>query len=255
MSPSNIDWQFSDKRIFPGRKGTRRKPSRRSPSTYFVVLGFCGPLFLAMSIVLLVPLIVSIIYGEFRESLLTVKAFVFPSLLCLALGGVLKWKFPSGHTTATQSTLICGIGWLVASGIGALPFVIGIDSTFLDGYFEAMSGFTTTGITMYTGLDNMPKSILFWRALTQWVGGLGIITMFLAVNPKGGLAHHLFGTEGHKINVDRPVPGLSNTIKILLSIYILFTVLITLFLWMLGMPFFESVCHSFAALATGVFPP
>jgi trk system potassium uptake protein len=147
------------------------------------------------------------------------------------------------------------MGWLIASAIGALPFVIGIHSSFLNGYFEAMSGFTTTGITMYTGLDEMPKSILFWRALIQWVGGLGIITMFLAVNPKGGLAHHLFGAEGHKINVDRPVPGLSNTIKILLGIYILFTIIITLCLWFLGMPLFECICHSFAALATGGYSP
>ena len=255
MPPSIIGKQFSGANFFPGRKGVQGKPSRRNPSTLSVVMGFCGPLFLALSIVLLVPLIVSVIYGEYRESLLTIRAFVLPSLLCLTLGFALKWKFPSEHANATQATLICSIGWLVASGVGALPFVIGIDSTYLDGYFEAMSGFTTTGITMYTGLDVMPKSILFWRALTQWVGGLGIITMFLAVSPKGGLAHHLFGAEGHKINVDRPVPGVSNTIKILLGIYILFTVLITISLWMLGMPLFESLCHSFAALATGGYSP
>ncbi len=250
-----IGKQFFGANIFPGRMGGQGKPSRRSPSTPSVVMGFCGPLFLALSIVLLIPLIVSAIYGEYGENFLTIEAFVLPSLLCLTLGFALKWKFPSEHANATQAVLICSIGWLVASGVGALPFVIGIDSTYLNGYFEAMSGFTTTGITMYTGLDGMPKSILFWRALTQWVGGLGIITMFLAVNPKGGLAHHLFGAEGHKINVDRPVPGVSHTIKILLGIYILFTVLIALSLWMLGMPLFDSICHAFAALATGGYSP
>ena len=118
-----------------------------------------------------------------------------------------------------------------------------------------MSGFSTTGITMYTGLDAMPQSILFWRALTQWVGGLGILTMFLVVAPKGGVAHHLFGAEGHKINVDRPVPGLANTIKILLAIYIIYTFFIALLLFALGMPFFDSLCHGMAALATGGFSP
>ncbi len=133
--------------------------------------------------------------------------------------------------------------------------MIGIGSTYLDGFFEAMSGFTTTGITMFTGLDEMPKSILFWRALTQWVGGLGILTMFMLVVFRGGSPHKLFGAEGHKINVDRPVPGLANTIKVLFSMYDGFTCFIALALFALGMGFFDSVCHSFTALSTGGFSP
>jgi trk system potassium uptake protein TrkH len=141
------------------------------------------------------------------------------------------------------------------SAIGALPYVIGIGSSYLDGYFEAMSGFTTTGITMYTGLDSMPKSIIFWRSLTQWIGGLGILTMFMAVIFRGGATHRLFGAEGHKINVGRPVPGLANTIKILFSIYIGFTVFIALALFTAKMSMFDSVCHAFTALSTGGFSP
>jgi trk system potassium uptake protein TrkH len=118
-----------------------------------------------------------------------------------------------------------------------------------------MSGFTTTGITMFTGLDAMPKSILFWRALTQWVGGLGILTMFLAVVFKGGTPHRLFGAEGHKINVDRPVPGLANTIKVLFGIYFLFSLFIALALLALGMSPFDSVCHSLTAPSTDGFSP
>jgi trk system potassium uptake protein TrkH len=133
--------------------------------------------------------------------------------------------------------------------------MIGIGSTYLDGFFEAMSGFTTTGITMFTGLDEMPKSILFWRALTQWVGGLGILTMFMLVVFRGGSPHKLFGAEGHKINVDRPVPGLANTIKVLFSMYAGFTCFIALALFALGMGFFDSICHSFTALSTGGFSP
>jgi trk system potassium uptake protein TrkH len=91
--------------------------------------------------------------------------------------------------------------------------------------------------------------------LTQWVGGLGILTMFLAVSTRVEGSHQLFGAEGHKIEVDRPVPGLVNTIHILLGIYGLFTILIIVSLFALGMSFFDSVCHSFAALATGGFSP
>jgi len=167
----------------------------------------------------------------------------------------LQRLFVVEHPTRLQSALICSVGWLGFSAIGALPFLIGIDSTYLDGFFEAMSGFTTTGITMFTGLDEMPKSILFWRAMTQWVGGLGILTMFMLVVFRGGSPHKLFGAEGHKINVDRPVPGLANTIKVLFSMYAGFTFFIALALFALGMGLFDSICHSFTALSTGGFSP
>ncbi|MCG6982916.1 MAG: TrkH family potassium uptake protein, partial [Deltaproteobacteria bacterium] len=103
--------------------------------------------------------------------------------------------------------------------------------------------------------DQMPKSILFWRALTQWVGGLGILTMFMLVIFRGGSPHKLFGAEGHKINVDRPVPGLANTIRVLFSIYAGCTCFIALALFALGMGFFDSICHSLTALSTGGFSP
>ena len=204
---------------------------------------------------LLVPLVVAVLDGELQGGYRTCMAFLVPAALCFGLGLVFKKSFRAKTPNVIQATLICSLGWLGFSAIGAIPFVIGIHSTYLDGFFEAMSGFTTTGITMYTGLDHMPKSILFWRALTQWVGGLGILTMFLAVSTRVEGSHQLFGAEGHKIEVDRPVPGLVNTIHILLGIYGLFTVVIILSLFALGMSFFDSICHSFAALATGGFSP
>ncbi len=118
-----------------------------------------------------------------------------------------------------------------------------------------MSGFTTTGITMFTGLDQMPKSILFWRSLTQWVGGLGILTFFLAVTYRGGGAHRLFGAESHKVGTDRLVPGLINTLKMLWVIYTGFTLVIFTSLSRAGMSIFDSICHSFTALSTGGFSP
>jgi trk system potassium uptake protein len=226
----------------------------RKTKTYAIVLGHCGPILIAMGWCLLVPLAVALWYGEHKEGYTTILAFVVPAGIAHLLGYLLKRFFSDHNANMLQAALICSMGWLLCSAIGAVPFVVGIQSSYLDGYFEAMSGFTTTGITMYTGLDAMPKSILFWRALTQWVGGLGILTMFLAANP-GGSSHQLFGAEGHKIDVDRPVPGLVNTIRILLGIYCLFTFVIILGLWVLGMPLFDSVCHSFAALATGGYSP
>ena len=130
-----------------------------------------------------------------------------------------------------------------------------MDSSYLDAYFETMSGFTTTGITMFTGLDNFPKSILLWRALIQWIGGLGILTFFLAVFSKSTGAHLLFGAESHKISSERPVPGLSNTVKILWYIYTGFTLLIIIMLYAAGSSLFDSICHSLTTLSTGGYSP
>jgi trk system potassium uptake protein TrkH len=228
---------------------------RRRALTLKIVLRFCGPLLIALGCFLTLPLIFVLVCGEFHQDSLTLRAFVLPGAFSLLLGILLKRIFREANPNRLQATLICCVGWLGFSAIGALPYVIGIDSTYLDGFFEAMSGFTTTGITMYTGLDHMPKSIIFWRALTQWVGGLGILTMFMAVVSKGGSSHRLLGAESHKIDVDRPVPGLANTIRILFSIYIGFTCLIAAGLFIFDMPFFDSICHSFTALSTGGFSP
>ena len=228
---------------------------RRIARTLKVVLYYCGPLLIALACALTIPLILVLIYGEYHKDLLTLEAFLLPAALSLFLGILLQRLLAAEHPTRLQSALICSVGWLGFSAIGALPFVLGIGSTYLDGFFEAMSGFTTTGITMFTGLDQMPKSILFWRALTQWVGGLGILTMFMLVIFRGGSPHKLFGAEGHKINVDRPVPGLANTIRVLFSIYAGCTCFIALALFALGMGFFDSICHSLTALSTGGFSP
>jgi trk system potassium uptake protein TrkH len=118
-----------------------------------------------------------------------------------------------------------------------------------------MSGFTTTGITMFTGLESMPRCLLFWRSLTQWIGGLGILTLFLAVIRPGVSAHRLFGAESHKITVGRPVPGVAHTIRILWIIYAGFTAFIFIALVAARVSWFDSICHSFTVLSTGGFSP
>jgi trk system potassium uptake protein len=138
--------------------------------------------------------------------------------------------------------------------VGGLVFVIGIHKPLVDAIFEAASGLTTTGITVFEVLDVMPKGILFWRALIQWIGGLGILTFFLAVSFRGGdTSATLFGSEGHKIASPRPVPGIFRTIQILWSIYIFFTIISVVLLWLEGMSFFDALTHSLTAISTGGF--
>jgi len=223
--------------------------------TIRVVLNTLGSLLIVLGAFLLLPLAILLVMEDNGNWVTNVLAFVTPSMIAFALGLSLRYIFCPGSMNNYQAMLVCSLGWLGFSALGALPFVIGIKATYLNGFFEAMSGFTTTGITMFTGLDRMPRCILFWRSLTQWIGGLGILTFFLAVTYRGGSAHRLFGAESHKIGMERPVPGLSHTLKILWSIYAGFTIIIITGLFLAGMPLFDSICHSFTALSTGGFSP
>ena len=220
------------------------------------ILHFVGGLLEILGLILLFPLIVVIMYwGRMGDGWITAIAFVVTSLISFSLGIVLRNKFKSEMLDITGSMLMCALGWLFVSAIGALPFVIAIGSNYLDACFEAMSGFTTTGITVLSGLDDMPRSILFWRALTQWLGGIGILSFFLMITYRSGGAHHMFGAESHKISSVRPAPGLFHTLRILWAIYAAFTVLAAVILSIEKMPVFDAVCHSLTALSTGGFSP
>ena len=228
---------------------------RNRHKTLGVVLNILGALLLSLSIFLLLPILVAVLYKEIQNDLRIMYAFVVPAALSCTISIILRAICRSDNPNNLQAMLSCSIGWLAFSAIGAIPFVIGIGASYVDGFFEAMSGFTTTGITMFTGLDEMPRSILFWRSLTQWIGGLGILTFFLTVTYHGGGAHRLFGAESHKIGMERPVPSLANTLRILWGIYAGFTAIIIIGLVLARMSLFDSICHSFTALSTGGYSP
>jgi len=204
----------------------------------------------------LFPLIIVIAYwGQMGEGWNTAVAFVTTAVISFLLGIVLRRVFKPETLETAGAMLLCALGWIFISAIGAIPFVIINGANYLDAYFEAMSGFTTTGITIFSGLDDMPRSILFWRSLTQWLGGIGILSFFLAVTYQVGGAHHIFGAESHKISSGRPKPGLFSTLRILWAIYALFTLLAAMVLTLEKMPMFDAVCHAFSALSTGGFSP
>ncbi|MGM0508551.1 MAG: TrkH family potassium uptake protein [Fusobacteriota bacterium] len=215
-----------------------------------VVLNLLGSLFLLLSGILLIPLISTFFFGEIGMS----NSFLIPIILSLFIGIILKIIFPYKTPNEVQGMMLCGLGWFAISIVGAMPFWLGLDVSFLDSYFETVSGFTTTGITMLSGLDDMSRSILFWRSLTQWLGGLGFLTFFILVM-KGEGAHLLFGAESHKISAHRPVPGVKHTIKLLWIIYGCFTVLIAFLLLFSGLSIFDSINHALTTLSTGGFSP
>ncbi len=220
------------------------------------ILHYVGGLLEILGLILLFPLIlVSIYWGQRGDGWDTATAFVVSSAVSFIIGASLRSKFKPHTLDTTGSMLICALGWLFASAVGALPFAIALRSSCLDAYFEAMSGFTTTGITILSGLDEMPRSILFWRALTQWLGGIGILSFFLMIVSEGGGAHHMFGAESHKISSGRPAPGLFNTLRIIWAIYVAFTALAALILVVEKMPVFDALCHALTTLSTGGFSP
>jgi len=145
--------------------------------------------------------------------------------------------------------------WMGLATLGALPFYLsGAMPSFIDCLFEAMSGFTTTGSTVLAQVEILPKSLLFWRAMTHWLGGMGIIVLSLAILPFLGVGGmQLFQAEMPGPTKDRLAPRIQDTARILWGVYVLFTAVETMLLMFGGLDFFEAVCHAFATLATGGF--
>lgn len=218
------------------------------------ILHYTGHLLEVLGLVLLGPLIVVAVYwGQRDDGWATANAFIISAAVAGSVGFVLRNVFRSQQLDTIGAMLMCTISWLACSAIGALPFVIGYDTSFLNGCFEAASGFTTTAFTIFDRLDEMPRSLLFWRALMEWFGGLGILSFFLIVTFRASSAHHIFGAESHKISSKRPAPGLFNTVKILWLIYGGFTLLGVAVLVIVKMPIFDAVCHALTTVSTGGF--
>jgi len=219
------------------------------------ICGYLGVLIVVFGLLMLVPLVVRWAFVQGGADEVPAYTFWLPAVAAVALGTVLKGnlKFPPLDTR--RAMVLCALGWIVVSAVGAVPFSVGLGLGYLDAYFETVSGFTTTGITMLSGLDDLPASILFWRAFTQWLGGLGILTFFLTIIFTGGSAHHLYTAESHKVFSQRPAPGLLNTLRILWTIYTVFTVLIAAALVLEGLGLFDAVTHAMTTLSTGGYSP
>ncbi len=218
------------------------------------ILNYLGALLTVFGVLLLLPFIPAVFFHELARDHYEITTFLLPSLISIATGILLQRGIPKRAPSVQEGMVITALAWIVISIVGSLPFIFGLDKSFVDAVFETASGLTTTGITVFEGLDSMPMAILFWRALIQWIGGLGILTFFLAVAFRGGGASAtLFGSEGHKIAAPRPVPGIYNTLKVLWSIYIFFTVVSIILLWAEGMTFFDALTHSLTAISTGGF--
>jgi trk system potassium uptake protein TrkH len=161
------------------------------------------------------------------------------------------------YLTKKDGFLIVVLSWLLASAFGAVPFVLsGEIPSFTDAYFETMSGFTTTGASILTEIESLPKAVLFWRSLTHWLGGMGIVVLMVAILPLLGIGGiKMVSAESPGPTVDKISPKITQMAKLLWYIYMGLTVLETLLLMFGGMDLFDALTHTFGTLATGGFSP
>ena len=192
------------------------------------------------------------------EGLLPLRAFGAPILLGLGLlaFAVLSRKLGGKpYLSPRTGYLFVVLGWLFSALLGAMPFILsGAIASPIDAFFESMSGFTTTGASILTEIESLPRSILLWRATTHWLGGMGIVVLTVAVFPLLGIGGRaLMEAEAPGPQVDKFTPRISQTAKILWLIYLGLTVALAGLLMLGGMDLLEAVTHSFATMATGGF--
>ncbi len=222
--------------------------------SFATIQRFLGLLLMVASLVMLPPLVLSYWLGENSH------ADFLVTFLGVLLSGTLCW-FPvraqRREMRIRDGFVIVSMFWIVLALVGALPFALADHPTmsFTDAIFESMSGLTTTGATVITGLDRLPRSILFYRQELQWLGGMGIIVLAVAVLPMlgiGGMQLYRAETPG-PIKDNKLTPRITETAKALWYIYLALTIICALAYWLAGMNVFDAIGHSFSTVAIGGF--
>ncbi len=217
-----------------------------------LVVKTLGALLLIESVFMAIATIVSFFYKDPDDG-----AFLVSTVLTLSAGlwGLYFGRNADPHVGEREGYVIVALVWVVFSAFGFLPyFLSGQIPDVTDAWFETMSGFTTTGATILDDIECLTHGALFWRAMTQWLGGMGIIVLSIALLPMFGLGGmQLYAAEVTGLSYEKLSPRIADTAKHLWITYILLTVLEVGLLWIEGMPIFDSVCHSFSTVATGGF--
>ncbi len=220
------------------------------------VVGVLGALLIFVGLSLFLPMIVGIIYGEETAW----RAFGMTAVLSLGIGGAAWYAFrPKQEIGIREGFAIVALAWFVVSMVGAVPFIIaGVLDSYTDAFFETMAGVTTTGATILGGggnpnIEDVPHAFLFWRSLSHWLGGMGIIVLTLAILPMLGVGGmQLFKAEAPGPSADKFTPRVKETAKRLWLIYTGIT-LVEILLLLPAMNLFDAINHAFATMATGGF--
>ena len=201
---------------------------------------------------MLLPLTWSLVYREPCW-----QAFAISTGISICFG-LLLWRLVpvgAGRLSRREAILLVTGGWILASVFGTLPYALaGTFTSYLDAYFEAVSGFTTTGATVFTSVEGQLQSILLWRSLTQWLGGMGIITLFVALFPILGIgAAHLVEAEMPGPQAERLTPRIRDTARTVWLLYLSFSIIELALLYFAGLPMFDALTVTFSTMPTGGF--
>ncbi|MCK4864351.1 MAG: potassium transporter [Gammaproteobacteria bacterium] len=221
---------------------------------FFVIQRILGILLMVFSFTMVPPIIVSIIYldGAFEP--------FFDAFAVTLITGIVAWlpvKNYKNELRLRDGFLIVVLFWTVLASFGAIPFILSnqIDISITDAFFESLSGLTTTGATVIVGLDQLPESILYYRQQLQWLGGMGIIVLAVAIMPLlgiGGMQLYKAETPG-PMKDNKLTPRITETAKALWYIYLTLTIACAVAYWMAGMNTFDAIGHSFSTIAIGGF--
>ena len=218
-----------------------------------LVLRIIGLLLMIEAGFMLIPLATSVVYAEAGCSM----AFLWSAVITFVCGaGLYKVPIKTTQMRRREGFLLTSVVWVFFSAFSVIPFyATGVLPSITDAFFESMSGFTTTGLTMIADVEKAPHGILMWRALSQWIGGMGIILFTLAVipmlNTKGGIA--MFNAEVTGISHERMRPRVSETAMWLWGLYVFYTVLLCALLAVGPMNMFDAICHTLSTVSTGGF--
>lgn len=218
---------------------------------YAMIIYIIGWILNFNAVFLLLPLGTALIY---RESEWLV--FVITMILSLAAGLVITHKKPERKTLyAKEGFIIVAVGWIVLSIFWSVPYMLsGAVPSFIDALFESVSGLTTTGASILTEVESLPKSVLIWRSFSNWIGGMGVLVFVMAVLPlSGGSNMYMMKAESPGPSVGKLVPHVRGTAKILYQIYLVITIIGFLFLVLGGMSVFDAINAAFATAGTGGF--
>jgi trk system potassium uptake protein TrkH len=213
----------------------------------FIIARNSGMLMIGIGILCLVPIIVDLIYFEFN-----IVGYVIPAIISVCAGFIcikVFDKYSNHKMRLKHGMIISSLSWLWACIICGLVMYFVTDINIIDGMFESMSALTGSGITIYSDVEVLPQSILFFRALQQWVGGLGVVVMIIAILTKPGTASaKLYQSEARE---ERLKPSIKTTLKKTMEIYVIYTIAGIVLYLLAGMPVFDSICNTFHIISTG----
>ena len=214
--------------------------------------GILGILIILESFFLLLSMLIAIINGE--DGWLCFLLTALGTIACGSFCIFLSRKEENKRMRRADNFLIVSLSWIIFSVIGMVPYLWLTDMNVSSAFFETMSGFTTTGATCINEIDSLPKSLLFWRAITQWVGGLGIVVFSFALIPVYEMKNtNVFSAEVTGIGLNKLRPKIGSTARRLLIIYLVLTFACSFFYWIGPMNIYDAVCHSMTTIATGGF--